>query len=103
MRPLEHDAQLDQLAQNAAREQAHHGMSAGQAGKLIEVGLGEQARWSAVRSVFAVVAGASQVVGSLENALSDPTVTHVGLGVEPGKRKDGGSGLYVVIVLATRR
>jgi len=103
LRPLVDDAQLDQLAQNAAREQAHHGMSATQAGKLIEVGLGEQARWSAVRSLFAVVAGASQVVGSLASALSDPSVTHVGLGVEPGKRKDGGSGLYVVIVLATRR
>lgn len=103
LRPLAADALLDQLAGNAAREQAHHGMSAAQAGKLIEVGLGASAgRWSAVRSLFAVAAGASQVVGSLDKALADPSVTHVGLGVEPGKR-DGGSVLFVVIVLATGR
>ncbi len=103
-KPLERDAELDQLAQNAAREQARNGLSATQAGKMIELGLAHAAdHWSAVRSLFAVVAGASQVAGSLENALADPTVTHVGLGVEPGRRKDGGSGLYVVVVLATRR
>ena len=57
-----------------------------------------------MRSLFAVVA--RRVAGGRarsSDALSDATVTHVGLGVEPGKRKDGGSGLYVVIVLATRR
>ena len=102
--PLERDAQLDALAQSAARQQAHAGMSAAQAGRRIQDGLqADPGRWSAARSVFAVAAGTSQVVGSLKEALGDATVTHVGLGVEPGKRKDGGSGLYVVIVLATIR
>ena len=38
-----------------------------------------------------------------DNAIGDANVTHVGVGVEPGKRKEGGSGLFVVIVLATHR
>ena len=102
--PLERDAQLDELAQSTAHQQAHAGMSASQAGKRIERGLGQQpGHWSAVRSVFAVAAGVSQVVDSLKEALADSTLTHVGLGVEPGRRKDGGSGLYVVIVLGTYR
>lgn len=101
---LERDSQLDELAQSAAREQAHAGMSATEAGRRIENGLVAQpGRWSAVRSLFAVVAAGSQVVDSLKDSLGDASVTHFGLGVEPGRRKDGGSGLFVVIVLATRR
>jgi uncharacterized protein YkwD len=104
LRPLGSDAGLDHLAQDAARQQAHSGMSAAQAGKRIEAGLAAAAgRWSAVRSVFAVVGAASQVVGSLAGALGDGSVTDFGIGVEPGRRKDGGGALYVVIVLATRR
>ncbi|MDB4964889.1 MAG: SCP-like extracellular [Myxococcales bacterium] len=104
LKPLERDVVLDDLAQSTAREIARNGMSAQQGGKRIEYGLqSQEGRWSAVRSLFAVVAGASQVVDSLKDSLADGTVTHVGLGVEPGRRKDGGSGLFVVIVLATRR
>ena len=83
-----------------------HGMSATQAGQAhrSRACRTRAARWSAVRSLFAVVSPARRRWwSSLESALGDPSVTHVGLGVEPGKRKDGGSGLYVVIVLATRR
>jgi uncharacterized protein YkwD len=102
--PLERDPQLDALAGATARQQAHGGLTATQAGRRIEDGLRAQpGRYSAVRSLFAVAAGASQVVGSVKDALSDATVTHVGVGVEPGRRADGGSGLYVVIVLATVR
>jgi hypothetical protein len=53
--------------------------------------------------VSTVVAAGSQVMGALRDALGDPSVTHLGLGVEPGKRPDGGSGLYVVVILATGR
>lgn len=102
--PLTPDAALDELAQSTAREMARHGMSARQAGSRIEDALSRQgARYESARSLFAVVASAPQLVASLADALADPSVTTAGMGIEPGRRKDGGSGLYVVIVLATRR
>lgn len=104
VRPLERDAGLDELAQTTAYHMAHDGMSAQQAGHRIEEALGrEGARFSSVRSLFAVVASADQVAESLARALGDGSITTAGFGVEPGRRKDGGSGLYVVIVLATKR
>ena len=104
LRALEHDATLDELARSTAVEMAHHAMGAAQAGKRIEYAVqGQAGRWSTVRSLFAVVAAAAQVIDPVRDALGDPGVTHIGIGVEPGRRKDGGSGLFVVIVLATRR
>jgi uncharacterized protein YkwD len=103
LKPLAEDPALDELAQSTAREMARNGMPAAQAGRRIEDGLSAHGRWSGGHSVFAVVASASQVVGSIPDALADPGATHVAVGIEPGRRKDGGSGLYVVIVLATHR
>lgn len=104
LRPLDRDAALDELAQSTAREMAQHGMTTATAGRRIETALQSQsARWSSVRSLFAVVAATSQVAPSVSDALSDASVTAAGIGAEPGRRKDGGSGLYVVIILATRR
>ncbi|HEX6837638.1 MAG TPA: CAP domain-containing protein, partial [Polyangia bacterium] len=103
LRPLERDAALDELAQSTAREIAQHGMSTAQAGKRIDDELSRQGRWSGGRTVFAVVSSAAQAVDSLANAIGDASVTHVGVGVEAGRRKEGGTGLYVVIVLATLR
>jgi uncharacterized protein YkwD len=103
LRPLERDAALDNVAQSTAREIALHGMSTTEAGRRIDSELSAQGRWSGGRTVFAVVSSASQAVESLANALADGSVTHVGVGVEAGKRKEGGSGLFVVIVLATSR
>ncbi len=102
--PLERDAALDELAQSTANEQARHGMSAQQAGKRVDGALQEQwERWKTGHAVFAVTAAVSQLMESIGGALADGSATHVGVGVAPGRRKDGGSGLYVVIVLATRR
>ena len=103
LRPLERDAALDELAQSTAREIAQHGMSTAQASKRIDDELSRQGRWSGGRTVFAVVSAAAQAVDSLGNALGDASVTHVGVGLEAGRRKEGGTGLYVVIVLATAR
>ncbi len=103
LRALEHDATLDDLAQTTAREIAQHGMSTSVAGRRIDDALSQAGRWSGGRTVFAVVSSAQQASDSLGNALGDGSVTHVGVGVEPGRRKEGGSGLYVVIVLATAR
>jgi len=103
-RPLEADGALDELAGSTAREIAQHGMSTTIAGRRIDEALTRQDRWRGGRTVFAVVSTAAQAVESLGNALADATVTHVGIGLASGKRKEGGgSGLYVVIVLATAR
>jgi uncharacterized protein YkwD len=102
-RPLERDAALDNIAQSTARALALAGMSTAEAGKRIDAELSAQGRWLGGRTVFAVVSTAAQAVDSIGNALGDPSVTHVGVGVEAGKRKEGGTGLYVVIVLATAR
>jgi len=102
-RPLERDAALDNLAQSTARELALHGMSTAEAGKRIDSDLSAQGRWAGGRTVFAVVSTAQQAADSIGNAVGDATITHVGVGVEAGKRKEGGSGLFVVIILATAR
>jgi uncharacterized protein YkwD len=103
LRPLERDVALDELAQSTAQHIALHGMSTAEAGRRIDDSLSTQGRWSGGRTVFAVTATAAQAVDSLGNALGDTAVTHVGVGVEAGRRKEGGSGLFVVIVLATAR
>ena len=101
---LERDAGLDAIAQSTAVEEARRGMSSAQAAKRVEGALQVQAdRWQTGHAVLAVTAAVSQLVGSIADALADREATHVGVGIEPGKRKDGGSGLYVVIVLATHR
>jgi uncharacterized protein YkwD len=103
LRPLERDAPLDELAHSTAQLIAQHGMSTAEAGRRIDEALSSQGHWSGGRTIFAVVATAAQAVESMGNAIGDANVTHVGVGVEPGRRKEGGSALFVVIVLATRR
>jgi hypothetical protein len=103
LRPLGRDAALDELAQSTAREIAQHGMSTAQAGKRISDELSRQGRWSEGRAVFAVLSSASQETAAPGSPIFDATVTHVGVGVEGGRAKAGGSALYVVIVLATAR
>jgi uncharacterized protein YkwD len=103
LRPLEHDAALDNLAQSTARAMALSDMSTAQAGKRIDAEVSAQERWRGGGTVFAVVSTAQQAAASLGNGVAEPIFTHVGVGVEAGKRKEGGSGLYVVIVLATAR
>lgn len=102
--PLERDPWLDELARTTAVEEVRHAMSSAQAGKRVDAALQEQSqRWRAGHAIFAVTAAVSQLIDSIGAALADREATHVGVGIEPGPRKDGGSGLYVVIVLATRR
>jgi len=103
LRPLERDTALDALAQSTAREMAQRGMSTAQAGKRISDELSRQGRWSEGRAVFAVLSSASQETAAPGSPIFDATVTHVGVGVEGGRAKAGGSALYVVIVLATAR
>jgi uncharacterized protein YkwD len=103
LRPLGRDAMLDELAQSTAREIAQHGMATSVAGRRIDDALSRDGRWTGGRTVFAVVSTAQQAVDSVGNAVGDASVTHVGVGIEPGRRKEGGSGLFVVIVLATAR
>lgn len=104
LRPIERDAALDQLASSTAREIVQHGLSTADAGKRIGDAIQAQAdRWQGAHSLFAVVDHVAQVAESLKTALSDAGVTHVGVGAEPGRRKEGTSALYVVIILATRR
>jgi hypothetical protein len=83
---------------------AQKGLTSKSAAKRIEDAVTPQGgRWQSVRTLFAIVSAASQVGGSLKTQISDPAVTDVGLGVEPGKRPDGSSALFVVIILAARR
>jgi uncharacterized protein YkwD len=103
LRPLGHDGALDNLAQTTVREIAQHGMLAALAGKRIEDGLSADGRWRSGHMLYAVAPTAAQAVESFGSALSEATVTHVGVGVEPGRNKDGGSALHILIVLATTR
>jgi hypothetical protein len=103
LRPLLGDSGLDGLARSTAQLIAQHGMSTGEAGRRIDQALSAEGTWSGGRTIFAVVSTAAQAVEAMGNAIGDANVTHVGVGVEPGKRKEGGSGLFVVIVLATHR
>jgi hypothetical protein len=101
MRPLQSDAQLDNLAQSTARAMALHGMSAAEAGKRISTEISAQGRWSGAQTTFAQASSAQQAVESLGRSVADATATHLGVGVEAGKTREGGTGLFVVIVLAT--
>jgi uncharacterized protein YkwD len=101
---LEHEPALDELAQSTARERARHNMSTEEAGRRIDDAIGRQGTlWHSARTLFATVSAGTQVATALRDALSDASATHIGLGIEPGRRSDGGSGLFVVIILATRR
>jgi uncharacterized protein YkwD len=101
---LERDAGLDAIAQSIAVSQATSGLSSTEAGRRIDAALQEQPeRWRTGHSILAVTSAVSQLMGSIGNSVADRESTHVGVGVAPGKPKDGGAGLYVVIVLATHR
>lgn len=100
--PLTRSARLDQLAQAAALNLAARRLSTQKAGKQIGAALAK-APFDAVRCLFAVASSATQLVDSLGDKLADPAVTVAGLGVAPGQRPEGGSALFVVIVLATAR
>jgi uncharacterized protein YkwD len=103
LRALERDAALDAIAQSTAVEEAR-GVSSAEAGKRVDAALQRQSeRWRTGHAILAVTAAVSQLMESIGNSVADREATHVGVGVAPGKRKDGGSGLYVVIVLATHR
>jgi uncharacterized protein YkwD len=102
LRPLARDAALDNLAQSTAQLMALHGMSTAEAAKRID-GEVTQAPWNGGRTMFAVASSTEEAVASLGSAIADPSVTHVGVGIESGRRKEGGTGLYVVIVLAIGR
>jgi uncharacterized protein YkwD len=102
--PLKDDAELDQLAQATARDLARGVLDAAGGSKRVEAALSAEAhRWKAVRTGFAVVGGASQVVDSLKDSLSDAGMTHLGLGLAEGRRREGGTATFAVIVLATQR
>src|SRR5439155_10396141 len=104
LKALERDAWLDELAQSTARQMADHGMSTAEAGRRIEAEL--QARsesWSAGHTVFGFRRATAEVVTSSKDSLADAGATHVAIGIQPGRSKDGQSGLFVVILLATRR
>ncbi len=102
LRPLESDAALEQLAQSVAREIAH-GLPTAKAGARISDEISAQGRWRDARTQFAVVPSAAGALASLGSTAGDAGATHVGLGIEGGRAKDGGTALYVVIVLATAR
>jgi uncharacterized protein YkwD len=102
--PLEPDDALDQLAQTTARAVARREMSTALAGRRIDDALDKSGdHWGQGRTIFAIGSEVAQIGGSLGDVLADPSVTHVGLGVEPTKRPDGGSAVQVVIILATKR
>lgn len=103
LRPLEGDAALDRLAQSVAGEIAHHGMSTAEAGRRISDELSAEGRWNGGGTALAVAATASQAVQSLAGSTADRLASHVGVGVEAGRLKEGGTGLYVVVVFATAR
>jgi uncharacterized protein YkwD len=96
------DENLDHLAQEAVKGIVHGGLTAEAAGRRIDAGL-DRDRWLAVRSAVAMVVSTSQVIDELKGPLGDGGATHYGLGVMPGRRPDGGNGIFVVLVLGSRR
>jgi uncharacterized protein YkwD len=104
LRALDRDATLDELAESTALEMAQRGLPTSLAGRRIGEAMQAHAeRWAGGHSLFAVVDRPAQVAESLKAALSEAGATNVGIGAEPGRRKDGPTALYVVIILATRR
>jgi uncharacterized protein YkwD len=99
---LARESELDHLAEQAVSEMVRARLTADEAGRRIDNGL-DGARWSTVRSAVAVVSSPTQVVEALRGPLGDAAATHYGLGILPGKRRDGSNALYVILVLGTRR
>jgi uncharacterized protein YkwD len=102
LQALELDANLDHLAHEAVNAIVQRGESAEAAGRRIDAGL-DRDRWLQVRSAVAMVVSVGQIIDELKNPLGDGSATHYGLAVMPGRRPDGGSGLFVVLVLGSRR
>jgi hypothetical protein len=104
LRALERDVWLDELAQSTALKMAQHGMVAAEAGRRIGAELQTRPEsWATGHCVFAVGGDIADLLSSTKESLADPAATHAAVGVAPGRTKEGGSGLFVVIVLATHR
>jgi uncharacterized protein YkwD len=104
LKPLGADPALDQVSQATADDIARGRLPAERAGEPMDRALGKLAgRYRSVRSVVASAAGPSQVLGGLQKAVLDPTATTLGIGLGAGKRPDGSSAIFAVIVLATGR
>jgi uncharacterized protein YkwD len=102
--PLVHEPSFDALAQAMATQLATGKMTSADVSKHIGDTIGKDAaRWKEVRSMVAVVGSPSQVVPTAKDTLADSSITHVGVGIERGPRREGGHGLYVVIILVTHR
>jgi hypothetical protein len=102
--PLVHEPAFDELAQSMAARLASGKLTSSNVSKQIGETIASQSdRWREVRSVVAVVGSPSQVVPMAKEPLVDEAITHVGLGIERGPRREGGHGLYVVIILVTKR
>lgn len=102
--PLVHEPALNELAQSMAGKLATGKMSSSDVSKRIgELIARESDKWREARSVIAVVGSPSQVVSSSAGPLTDAAISHIGLGIERGPRREGGHGLYVVIILVIKR
>lgn len=102
--PLVHEPSFDALAQAMAAQLATGKLTSAEVSKRIGDTIGhEAARWKEVRSMVAVVGSPSQVVPTAKDTLADPSITHVGVGIERGPRREGGHGLYVILILVTHR
>jgi uncharacterized protein YkwD len=98
------DAALDRVAQSTAEELARGALKQDRAGEPLERALGTLAsHYKAMRSVVAVGAGTDGLVDGMQKALVDAGATTCGIGLAAGKRPDGSSAIFAVIVLATRR
>ncbi len=102
--PLVHEPAFDEMAQAMAAQLAAGKLTSAEVSKRIGDTIGhDAARWREVRSLVAVVGSPSQVVPTAKDTLADPSVTHVGVGIERGPRREGGHGLFVVIILVSHR
>jgi uncharacterized protein YkwD len=102
--PLSADVELDRVAQKTAEQMAAGKYTSQQAAAPLDRELSRFGdRYSAVRSLFAVAHGISQVAGSLGEPLGDPHVSTLGMGLSVRPSSQGPADLYVVLILATRR
>ncbi len=97
------DDELDEVAKKAAADMAD-GQDPARVSATVDQVLGKLGRrFGSVKSVVAVAGGTDQLVSGVRQSALEAGLTHVGIGMQEGKRKDGSSALYGVFLLAVQR
>jgi len=97
------DNELDAVAKKAVADVAD-GQDPARVGGTVDKVLSQLGRrFDSVKSVVAVAGSTEQLVAGVQKSALEAGLTHVGIGIQEGKRKDGSAALYGVFLLAVRR